>query len=100
MGTFIVPVQVGDLAGQQFIGVEALADTGATYTVLPEDVLARLGVPPVERRAFQLADDRTIEYQVGHVRLRLEGHELIVLAVFAPEGTMPLLGQPHWSFSA
>lgn len=92
MGTFTVPVQVGDLAGRQFIEVTALVDTGASDTVLPQDVLARLGVAPVVRRPFRLADEGIVEYSVGQARIRLHGEEFIVLVVFAPEGTTPLLG--------
>ena len=36
-------IQVGDLARQQFADVEALVDTGATYNLLPKEVLDRLG---------------------------------------------------------
>ena len=45
-------------------------------------------------RSFRLADERLVEYPVGSrfFRVRLDGDEFIVLVVFAPEGTMPLLG--------
>jgi len=33
MGTFNVAIQIGDLAGQHFVDVQALVDTGSTYTV-------------------------------------------------------------------
>lgn len=92
MATFSVPLEVGNGAGGEFVAVEALVDTGATYTVLPKDLLARLDIEPVGRRTFQLADERVVEYNVGEVRLRLEGSELTVLVVFAPVGTGPLLG--------
>ena len=92
MGTFSAMVQVGDLAGRQFVGVEALVDTGASDTMLPESTLAQLGIQPITRRFFRLADERLVEYPVGQARVRLDGDEFIVLVVFAPEGTMPLLG--------
>ena len=41
MGTFTVPIQLGDLAGQRFIDIEALVDTEATYTSIPETTLAQ-----------------------------------------------------------
>lgn len=44
MGTFTVTIQIGDLAGQQFVEVQALVDTGSTYTVLPNEVLEQLGI--------------------------------------------------------
>lgn len=91
-GTFSVPIEVGDLPGRRFVEVSALVDTGASDTVLPQDMLARLGVAPVVRRPFRLADERIAEYSVGQARIRLHGEEFIVLVVFAPEGTTPLLG--------
>lgn len=92
MVTFSVMVQVGDLAGRQFIEVETLVDTGASDTMLPESILAQLGIEPITLRSFRLADKRLVEYPVGQARVRLDGDEFIVLVVFAPEGTMPLLG--------
>tara|TARA_B100000315_G_scaffold95597_1_gene87780 strand:+ start:4016 stop:4372 length:357 start_codon:yes stop_codon:yes gene_type:complete len=92
MGTFTVSLQVGDLAGQQFVEVEALMDTGATYTSIPEGTLALLGIEKKGNRQFELADDRVVEYPVGYAAIRLEQREIIALVVFAPEGTAPLLG--------
>ncbi len=92
MGTFSVPLEVGNLAGGNLVQIDALVDTGATYTVLGGDLLERLGVEPVDRRSFQLADDRAVDYDVAEVRLRLEGSELTVLVVFAPAVTSALLG--------
>jgi aspartyl protease family protein len=92
VGTFSVPLQVGDLSGQHFVELSALVDTGATYTSIPENTLAQLGIEVVERRPFELADDRIAEYGIGQARIRLDGRELIVVVVFAPEDSAPLLG--------
>ena len=35
MGTFSVRLQVGDPSGQRFEAIDAMVDSGATYTVLP-----------------------------------------------------------------
>ena len=92
MGTFTVPLGVADLQGQQFIELDALVDTGATYTSIPEDVLERLGVEVRETRPFELADDRVVEYPVGYATMRVDDREVIALVVFGPPGTTPLLG--------
>ena len=92
MGTFTVAIQVGDLAGQQFIEMKALVDTGSTYTVLPREVLDQLGIEQEGQRSFELGDDRVVEYPIGYARLRLEGDQTIVLVVFGAEGIDPLLG--------
>ena len=92
MGTFTHPIHIGNLSGGEFAEVEALVDTGTTYTSLPASVLNRLGVEQEGYRRFELADNRIVEYPIGQARIRLEGEELIVLVVFAPEETDPLLG--------
>ena len=92
MGTFTVALQVGDLAGRQFVDVEALVDTGATYTVLPTEVLTQLGIEQEGQRRFELGDDRIVEYPIGYARIRVDDGETIGLVVFGPEGVAPLLG--------
>lgn len=92
MGTFTVTLQVSDLERRQIIETGALLDTGATYTALPNDVLARLGVEQEDTRKFELADNQIVEYPVGQARIGLEGREFIVLVVFGPRGSAALLG--------
>ena len=58
MGTFSVDLQVGDLAGRQFIQVAALVDIGSSDTVLPREILEESGVKVVDRFAHSLADER------------------------------------------
>ena len=91
MGTFSVEIQIGNQETGEFLQLEALY-TGATYTLLPSEMLNRLGIKAVDQRDFELADQRSVQYDVGEARLRLNGNELTVLVVFAPEGTSPLLG--------
>ena len=92
MGTFTVPIQIGDLAGTQFIEVEALVDTGTTYTMLPMNIIAQIGIEEHGVRKFELADNRIVEYPVGYAQIRLEGQETLTQVVFAPEATSPLIG--------
>ncbi len=92
LGTFTVSIQVGDLAGGQFIQVAALVDTGSSDTVLPREILEALGITAVDRFAYSLADETIVEYDVGEARLRLDGRERTTQVVFGPEGVTPLLG--------
>ncbi len=92
MGTFTVALQVGDLAGRQFVEVEALVDTGSTYTSIPGNILAQLGIESTGTRSFGLADERVVEYPIGYASIRLEENEIIALVVFASEGSASLLG--------
>ncbi len=92
MGTFTIPLEVADLQGTQFIEVESLVVTGATYTSIPEDVLQRLGIEERETRPFELADDRVVEYSVGYAAMRVENREVIAPVVFGSPGTAQLMG--------
>ena len=92
MGTFTVDVQVFGPRGPGVVVVQALVDTGATHTLLPSNLLVDLGIDPTERVPFQLADERTVEYEVGEARIRLDGRERTTIVVFGPDDAMPLLG--------
>lgn len=92
MGTFEVPIHVGDMAGQRFVAINALAGTRAAYLTVPASILSGLGIPEMERRRFELPDGQTAEYGVGQARVRLDGQEWSVVVVFAPEGSQPRLG--------
>ena len=78
--------------GGEFSALEALVDTGSTYTVLGSDLLEALGVESTERRRFQLGDDSFVEYDMGEARLRLEGRERSNPIVFGPPEVSPLIG--------
>ena len=92
MGTFSVMFEVKNANGGEYASVEALVDTGASYTVLGEDLLANLGIQPDEQEQFQLGDDSIVEWNIGEARLRLGGSERTSPVVFGPPGVSPLLG--------
>ncbi|GEM_PF-201325 len=92
MGTFKVSLGIGDPQGRRYEAVDALVDTGATYTVLPGSFLRDLGVRPQEKYPFELADKRIVELDVGETYVRLDGRTHVTLVVFADEGTEPILG--------
>ena len=49
MGVFSVLLEVGNPMVGEFVVVDAMVDTGSSYTVLREDLLADLGIRPSER---------------------------------------------------
>ncbi len=92
MGAFRVPIEIANVQGQRFEAVEALVDTGATYTMVPRAVLKGLGVVPEERWPFTLADGRTVEYDVAQIQVRLDGRRRYTVVVFGDDGAQCLLG--------
>lgn len=92
MGIFYQRIAVAADPTSPFEEVEALVDTGATYTWLPRSLLERLGVRPAFRREFETADGRVIERELAEVAIHLNGEIHFTLVVFGDEGTRPLLG--------
>ena len=92
MGTFWVSVRVGDRAGGRLATMDALVDTGATFTWIPRDVLEGLGVEPDEEWPFVLADGREVRYPVAWIRLGLGDRVQPTITVFGEPHSGPILG--------
>src|SRR5256885_16609875 len=92
MGHFRVSVQVGRRGGERFAPLDALVDTGATYTWVPRDVLDAVGAVPEDERPFVLADGREVRYPVAWAPIRLGGRAQPTIVVFGEPGSEPILG--------
>jgi aspartyl protease family protein len=92
MGAFRVRIEVADPTAEHFEPLDALVDTGATYTWVPKNILARLGHKPEEDWDFVLADGRAVLYGVAWVQVRLDDHTQPTPVIFGDEGAEPLLG--------
>jgi clan AA aspartic protease len=92
VGHFRVTVEVGDRPGKRFAPIEALVDTGATYTWVPRDVLEGVGVTPEEEVPFELADGGEARYPVTWTQLRIGARTRATVVVFADRGSEPILG--------
>lgn len=92
MGTFHYSMEVGDFDGVRFERLDALVDTGATYTSVPGDVLERLGVSPEEEANFILANGQSVRMGMAWVRARLNDREQPTIVIFGEPGSAILLG--------
>ncbi len=92
MGTFRVKIEIGDPKGERFESVEALVDTGPSYTWVPTSLLRTLGIEPEEQREFILADGRSVEYGIATALIRVDGRVKPTPVVFGDDDTEPLLG--------
>ena len=92
MGIFRYHIEIAASPAGPFEEVEALVDTGASYTLLPRPLLQQLGVEPTERQPFTLADGRGVEYDLGEVRVRIDGRSRFTVCIFGEAGAEPLLG--------
>ena len=92
MGTFTEVIKVGTSDRRRFEAVEALVDTGATYTMLPSSLLRELGVTPIETRTFTIANGQRIRREIGEAVVQIGDRALTTLVVFADDEATPLLG--------
>ena len=92
MGTFTWPLRISSMDGQHSLDIEATVDTGAFYTTIPARLLRELGVEPMGRRLFLVADGRRVEMEYGQAWATIDGESVVTIVVFGEDNTPPLLG--------
>lgn len=92
VGTFRQLVEIADDEAGPFAALDALVDTGATYSLFPRALLGRLGVTAHDRTVFELADGRTIVRELATVVARLDGRTRHILCIVGEDGAESLLG--------
>ena len=92
MGTFSVPIAIGDPQGENWVELDALVETGASIVSVPASLLIDLGVKPAAQHRFRFAQGGVRNMDIGEARIRVDGLETGTLVAFNDEGTPPLLG--------
>ena len=86
-----IEVQNLDMRGPRHALPETLVDTGSEFTWIPRRVLEQLGIRAQRKQAFEVADGRRIERDIGYALVIAGGTEAPDLVVFAEAGDMTLL---------
>lgn len=86
---FVLRKQVGS---ERSMELNALVDTGASYTVVPAPILDELGIERERTVNFTLADGSQRRMDVGWVQMELEGQSGHVYVVFGRDNGPILLG--------
>ena len=92
MGLTHVPVTVTNLTTHESFTGDFLIDTGATESVVPADELKRIGIEPVGKSVYQLANGRLQEFEVGEARISFWDGTFPARVLFGPDGSEPILG--------
>jgi clan AA aspartic protease len=71
---------------------EFLVDTGATDSLVPASELNRIGVQPVGRTAYELANGTVEEYPFGLVEIAFMDEITAGRVIFGPDNAEPILG--------
>lgn len=69
-----------------------LVDTGATDSVAPRTRLTEIGLEPVERMVYELADGTRVPMDVGVAQIEFLGKRIGGTVVFGDTEAEPLLG--------
>lgn len=93
VGFIRIPVSIKVVGGTD-VSYQAvfLVDTGATDSMAPGSELARVGIKPVGKLAYELADGRVVEYEFGLAQIEFMGDITAGRVIFGPEDAEPLLG--------
>ena len=91
MGHVFVEAELGDVRKRAIKKLKLLADTGASFMVIPPTVAQEIGIESVTKIDITLADNRKGTADLGFAYVKISGREAIVQALImdSPE---PLLG--------
>src|SRR2546428_7853836 len=95
MGEVRVDVVVSNpRTGVQSQGVTALADTGATLSVIPAEILHQLGISTLRRISLVLADGRRADRDVGEAAVAVNGESVPCRVGLGQAGDATPVGLP------
>lgn len=93
MSTFFVGAKLAHpQSPDRCLELELLVDTGATWTLLPGEVVEELGLSASRQRTVTLANGERVTFRSGHVVITLNGEDLTTMFLAGPPGCLPLLG--------
>ena len=92
VGTFDWPIRLDSMNSERSLHLDALVDTGSSFTSAPASLLHELGVVPKAKVRMELADGRTAVYDIGEARATVSGRSNTTWVVFGDDGARPLLG--------
>lgn len=93
MGSFPARVRIANLENpERSAELSLVVDTGASLSWISREVLEDLGVTPLSRLPFTLADGRVLERDIGGLLLSIDGRRAPVPVAFAESGEHSILG--------
>lgn len=92
MGTFRYPLTLLPVGRGKEHRVEALVDTGATYTWIPRTILESLGYKPRFKQPLRLADGRIIRRSGTEAVVEIDGVRRTTIVIHGDAGSEALLG--------
>jgi len=93
MGTFSVRFTVRHpVHPDRQLELEGLVDTGALFTQIPAEFLARIGIEPAGTRAVHYADSTRDVVPIGKADIAINGVETATVVLCGRPGSLVLVG--------
>ena len=92
MGEFYWRVGVWSSDGERMETVDALVDTGSSYSLFPRSMLERLGIAKRFVLPFEQADGSVINRDVGLAMLVINDSESSMRVIFGEDDAESLIG--------
>src|SRR5262245_3055897 len=93
MGFVNLTVRIANFADRtRAEDIEMLADSGALYSVVPAELLTRIGIAPTQVEEFELADGSVTERPVGVAHFSVGMRDGVANVIFGDPGDSTLLG--------
>ena len=78
---------------QDTYNAEFFVETGSTNTMAPAFELKKIGIQPVGKDRYELANGELVEYEHGLAEMRFMGEVVLVRIIFGPDDSQPFLGK-------
>ena len=92
MGLTHVAVRLFNSASSDTYEADFLVDTGAMDTMAPASDLKRIGIQPLGKDLYELANGELVEYEYGNAEMKFMNEVVPTRIIFGPEDAEPILG--------
>jgi len=93
MGLTVLEMEVGNPTNPEVTKkLEFLIDSGAIYSVVPTQILEKLGIKPLTEQEFRLADGTKIIRKKGGALFKYKNQIGVADVIFGEKGDSILLG--------
>lgn len=92
MGLTHIAVQVRKIKSKENFTAKFLVDTGAWNSFAPANELKKIGIEPIGKKVFELANGQLEEYEYGYAEMEFMDEVVLARIIFGPDNTEPLLG--------
>lgn len=92
MGFTHVAVKSGRIGSTETYNANFLVDTGAWHAMAPASELRKVGVEPIGKDTYELANGEFQEFEYGIAVLRFMDEIIATRILFGPDNSEPILG--------